>query len=798
MGVINTKILQHSPKNAKFAIYFVYDLMLRYLYILIISLIPALWTFLPASAASAVAGDSSVSGNVDSYVAAEADSVYYLLDELDVVAVKHGTAFRQLPVSGTMVGRADVERLGMTDVKGLSSVVPNFHIPDYGSRITSTIYVRGIGARMDQPAVGLTVDNVGFLNKDAYDFDITDISYMEMLRGPQSSLFGRNTMTGLVNIRTLSPMEYEGWRGLTEIGPRQLFRFNLGWYHRFSDSFGFSASGGFYRRDGEFRNSYNGYTVDKELSGNLRLKQVWYPSSSLHLTNTLAQSILRQGGYPYENVASGKISYNDTCFYRRYLLSDALTLTAHIGDLRLVSVSTVQHIDDNMTLDQDFLPQSYFTLTQKKRETAFTEDVMLRGLALDGRYGWLTGVYGFYRHQRMEAPVTFKDYGITRLIELHRNQANPYFPIRWDERQFPLDSRFTLPSGGAAIYHESQYEHGNWKFSAGVRLDYERVALDYHSWCNTSYTIYNNPGGCLPMPADATTYHNITVDLDESGRLTSHYLMFLPKVSVMWNIDRLPASNIYLTVGKGYKAGGYNTQMFSDVLQQQLMRFMGLAGQYDVEDIVSYRPEKSWNYEAGTHLNLLESALSLDVSAFYIDCRDQQLTVFPDGQTTGRMMTNAGRTRSLGIELSAFYNILPELSVMATYGFTDARFVDFNDGQQDYAGKRLPYAPSNTLFAEVSYMMNVSKKFKEHYFAAHLNFSGTGDIYWNEANTLRQKFYGLLGITFGYNTPRWSVELWGKNLTCTKYHTFYFLSMGNEFRQRGHGLDYGITIRANF
>ena len=95
-------------------------------------------------------------------------------------------------------------------------------------------------------------------------------------------------------------------------------------------------------------------------------------------------------------------------------------------------------------------------------------------------------------------------------------------------------------------------------------------------------------------------------------------------------------------------------------------------------------------------------------------------------------------------------------------------------------------------------MMNVSKKFKEHYFAAHLNFSGTGDIYWNEANTLRQKFYGLLGITFGYNTPRWSVELWGKNLTCTKYHTFYFLSMGNEFRQRGHGLDYGITIRANF
>ena len=775
--------------------------MLRYLYLLIISAISAVLAF---PAASSVVSPAAASGSPDTiatseyYAPTDTDSLYYLLDELDVVAVKHGAAFRQLPVSGTMVGLADAERLGMSDIKGLSTVVPNFHIPDYGSRITSTIYVRGIGARMDQPAVGLTVDNVGFLNKDAYDFDITDISYMEMLRGPQSALFGRNTMSGLINIRTLSPMEYEGWRGLVEMGPRQLFRFNLGWYHRFSDRSGFSAAGSFYRRNGEFRNAYTGYTVDKEVSGSLRLKQVWYPSSSLHVTNTLAQSMLRQGGYPYENVQSGKISYNDTCFYRRYLLSDALTLTAHLGDMRLVSVSTVQHIDDNMTLDQDFLPQSYFTLTQKKRETAVTQDLMLRGTALDSRYGWLAGAYGFYRRQRMEAPVTFKDYGITQLIERHRNQANPYFPIRWDEREFPLDSRFTLPSFGAALYHESQYEHGAWKFSAGLRLDYERVALDYHSWCNTSYTIYDNPGGRLPMPSDAPVYHRIAVDLNEQGHLSRHYLMLLPKVSVMWNIDRLPASNLYLTVGKGYKAGGYNTQMFSDVLQQQLMRFMGLAGQYDVDDIVSYRPEKSWNYEVGTHLNLLDAALSLDASAFFIDCRDQQLTVFPDGQTTGRMMTNAGRTRSLGLELSAFYTILPELSVMATYGYTDARFVKFNDGTQDYAGNRLPYAPSNTLFAEVSYMINVARKFKEHYFSIHLNFAGTGDIYWNEANTLRQNFYGLLGATIGYNTPRWSVEAWGKNLTCTRYHTFYFMSMGNEFRQLGRGLDYGLTIRANF
>lgn len=727
-----------------------------------------------------------------------ADSIYYLLDELDVVAVKQGSAYRQLPVSGTMVGRQDADRLGIADVKGLSTVVPNFHIPDYGSRITSTIYVRGIGARMDQPAVGLTVDNVGLLNKDAYDFDISDISYMEMLRGPQSALFGRNTMTGLINIRTLSPMEYQGWRGLTELGPRQLFKFNLGFYKRLTPDFGFSVAGSFYRRDGEFRNVHDGRTVDKEINGSLRLKQVWHPGRGLHITNTLYQSMLRQGGYPYENVATGEINYNDTCFYKRYFLSDALTVTANIGDMKLVSVSTVQHLDDHMCLDQDFLPQSYFTLTQKKRETAVTEDVMLRGTALDSRYGWLAGAYGFYRHLDMQAPVTFKDYGITHLIEKNRNSINPYFPIRWDDREFPLHSVFTLPSYGAAIYHESQYELGQWRFTAGVRFDYEHVGIDYNSWCNTSYTIYDNPSGQLPMPSDVAQYRTAAVDLEEKGSLSTDFFMVLPKVSVMWSPDSPSVGNLYLTIGKGYKAGGYNTQMFSDVLQQKLMRFMGLGGEYDVKDIISYRPEKSWCYEVGAHLNLLESALSLDASVFYIDCRDQQMTVFPDGDTTGRMMTNAGKTRSVGGEVSAFYTILPELSLMATYGFTDARFVDFNDGKENYKGKRLPYAPSNTLFLEASYMMNVSKRFKEHYFSFNLNFSGTGDIYWNEANTLRQKFYGLLGGNIGYHTPRWSVEVWGKNLTCTDYYTFYFMSIGNEFRQRGRGMDYGVTIRAHF
>ena len=109
------------------------------------------------------------------------DSVH-ALGELNVVALKQEAMLRDDAVSATVVGSAELDALNTAAMKGISDVVPNFYIPDYGSRITSTMYVRGIGARMDQPAVGLNVDNVPYLNKNAYDFDLADIESVEMLR----------------------------------------------------------------------------------------------------------------------------------------------------------------------------------------------------------------------------------------------------------------------------------------------------------------------------------------------------------------------------------------------------------------------------------------------------------------------------------------------------------------------------------------------------------------------------------------------------------------------------------------
>ena len=104
-----------------------------------------------------------------------------------------------------------------------------------------------------------------------------------------------------------------------------------------------------------------------------------------------------RGGYPYEYVKTGEINYNDPCYYRRFLFTDGLTLRYRGEGFSMTSITTVQRLDDNMTLDQDFLPEPYFTLTQRQHETSVTEDIVFRGDRSDSRYHWLTGAFLFYK-----------------------------------------------------------------------------------------------------------------------------------------------------------------------------------------------------------------------------------------------------------------------------------------------------------------------------------------------------------------------------------------------------------------
>ncbi|KAA6333694.1 hypothetical protein EZS27_017913, partial [termite gut metagenome] len=348
---------------------------------------------------------------------------------------------------------------------------------------------------------------------------------------------------------------------------------------------------------------------------------------------------------------------------------------------------------------------------------------------------------------------------------------------------------FKLPAFGMSLYHQSDMKAGRWKFVAGIRFDYERTAIRYSNFAGINYRF------TLTMPE----YKLLPVEMD--GRQSKAFFEVMPKVAVMYATG---VGNLYATVAQGYKAGGYNTQIFSDILQNRIMSrmmsdlgiyFSGSEPGYDVESAISYQPEYSWNYEAGGHFRLFDGKLFVDAALFYIDCRNQQLTVFPPGKTTGRLMSNAGRTRSFGAELSANYRY-KNLHLTGNYGHTNAKFIVFDDGNEDYSGKRVPYAPIHTVSASCEYRVDLSGKWMD-YILFNVGWQGVGKIYWNEDNTISQPFYSLPNAYVALKKGSVIIGLWGKNLIETDYTTFYFKSVGNSFVQRGKPLQTGVFLTIN-
>ena len=726
------------------------------------------------------------------------------VDRVQITAIKQGSQLRREAVAASVLSGRTLEMQGVSAVKDVMTDIPNLFMPDYGSRTTSSIYVRGMGTRIDQPVVGMTVDNVALADKNLYDTELPDIERIEFLRGPQATLYGRNTMGGIINVYTLSPLTYQGLRLRADYGSRNSFRVAASTYNRLREKFGFSVSAQYAHCDGYWRNTYDNSLCDKENSGNFRTK-FQYREGALSIDNTLAFSMVEQGGYPYQYIGSpnpskhreelvGKICYNEPCSYERLAVNDGLSIRYDFGKFSLASITSYQYMNDKMHIDNDFLPEYYFTLEQRKQQHHIAEDFVLRSKE-EGKYRWLVGVYGFFKREKMQAPVTFGATGIDRLILDNINANSGYDgEYRWGDAEgngadeMLLDSRFLIHNSGVAAYHRSELHLGRWRLALGLRLDYELVQMQYNTAANTAYTVFPSDPSLQPT--------TIPLNLSDSDVLSRGFLEFLPSFSVSADLDEAGRNMLYLSASKGYKAGGFNTQMFSEVLQRRLQNEMGLHREMDIEKLCAYNPEHSYNVELGGHFSTRNGVFTADAALFYIECLDQQLTIFPDENSTGRMMTNAGRTRSFGAEISATARLAKTLVLKGSYGYTNAKFREFVSGGKNYAGNYIPYAPKNSLSLRLMQTVPFTSRWIDRMILG-IGVTGAGRIYWNEANDVSQPFYALLDASVRFEGKRWAVDLWCKNATNTKYDVFYFESMGNRFLQRGRPMAGGVRVMVN-
>lgn len=699
----------------------------------------------------------------------------------------------------TEIRMEEMESRGLDDFKKLSLIVPNLHIPDYGSTMTSSIYMRGLGSRIDNPVVSLYIDDIPVMNKNSYDTGMFDISSAALFRGPQSTLYGRNSMCGVLTLNTLSPESYRGTRIALEYGNANTVA--AGFSHYGNSGVGLSVN---YRHsDGFYLNTYTGDYADRSDILNLRLR-VWKQlRQDLVFENILSASLTSQGGYPYRQYdqSGGElapVAYNDPCGYKRLTVSEGLKFKLMKKDWTLSSVTSLQFLADEMDLDQDFTTRSMFTLEQDQKEGALTQELILKPEAgwRKSWWNWQTGFFGFAKYTDMAAPVKFKKDGIDELILANANNGLasvlPGASLSFQEDEFDISSDFGITVAGAALYHESYFTIGRWLLTAGLRVDYEWTGMDYDSRSLVHWTIK------APMIGSDIGY--MPLECVYQGYEKNSWWEFMPKVSALYDFGNVKAFAVF---SEGYKSGGFNTQIFSDILQNRMMASLMEKAPVDIplpEVTASntvYRPERSLNLEIGARFGFTEGRHSFSGSAsiYGIRCTDQQITVFPSGNSTGRMMANVGDSRSLGAE-AEFAWTYGNFSFSASYGFCDARFINYDDGMDDYAGNRIPYSPEHTLDSRVEYGWD----FSNSYFlgiTAGVEVSALGRIWWDEANTLSQPFYALLGADVRGRFKWFDVFLRGENLTGERFEVFYFKSVGRSFFQIGKPLRLTVGISVN-
>jgi iron complex outermembrane receptor protein len=659
------------------------------------------------------------------------------LDEVIVQSFKEDRSLKTAPLAASTVNGTLLHNREVMSIKDVSSLIPNLFIPDYGSKLTSPVYIRGIGSRINAPSVGLYIDGMPYFEKSAFDFDFSEIDQIEVLRGPQGTLYGRNTMGGIINVYTKSPQKYQGTSLRFTGANYDHYNGSVAHYGKLSDRVAFAVSGDVTSSGGYFENAYTGENADDLFAASGRVRLEWDLTDQLALRLISNLDYTDQGGYPYAvydtlKQAAGTVDYNDYSSYKRWMSTSGVNLEYRTDGFSINSQTSYQYLSDDQGIDQDFSPKDQYYVTQEQQQGMWSEELNIKSTR-ESDYKWLFGGFAFYQGFENTVRMNYKMLG------------------------FYTHKEYDMPTYGAALYHQSTFDNllvEGLSLTLGLRYDYEHAKNDYVAFKETDGS------------------RNETDRFNE--KLT--FSQLTPKFSIQYT---LPAGQMfYGTITKGYKTGGFNTS-------------------FNTEADRTFQPEYSWNYELGGKLAVWEQYLQAELAVFYIDWRKQQIYQ-PIATGQGSMLKNAGKSESKGVEVSLHGRPFNGFQWQINYGYTRAKFREYQRSETlDYSGNYLPMIPANTLNIGADYTISSPLDAFDR-MTLSLSYTGTGDIHWTEANDAVQSWYGLLNGKLTLTKGIASLSVWGKNLTNTDYTAFYFEALNNRFAQKGKPFTFGGSIAMIF
>lgn len=718
-----------------------------------------------------------------------------VLEEVVVTAQKREQSLRDVPISIAVFSGEFIDEAGFLELEDLSAVVPGFTVAE--AAISTLVFMRGIGSGINQgfeQSVGMYVDGVYAGRGRQFRDGFLDLERVEILRGPQGILFGKNTIAGAINITTAKPTdEFEA--RLAALGD-----FNFGEY-QVSGMVSGPLTEDLSARVAVRGGGMDGWMFNTALNREeaavddivARASLNWNPTEQLNIAfkaqyssytvNGRTTQITDQGSFgplylaydplfedqlnTQKSVAGIGQDYSDTENELAVLTInydwDSLALTA------ITAWSGYSYLDE---LDVDFSPVPYLFQTEPQDFSQLSQELRFSSVS-DGQFMWLAGIY-----------LETADLDLQKSVDASLGPLG--LPLPPATRQVP----FNQDAESFALFGQVIWDFADrWRLSAGIRYTYEEKSATQSLW----YTDYQT---MTPNPALGAIYAQVGLGVPHAFDQSRDDSQWTPQLSLQF--DATDAVRLYGSAAQGFKAGGFNEAEVTG----------------DPENF-PFDSETSTAFELGAKTRLADGAARLDLALFHTTYEDLQVSTF---QGVSFIVGNAAKATSKGIELEGDWIINEWVTLSGSWTWLDSTYDVFPDaactaeqtqesGQgaactQNLAGRPTLYAPENSGRLALSWQNRVGGG---HLLSAQVDIVHSDGFYIEqdldpaEFQSTFQKF----NLRLGWNSPgdAWSVALLARNLTdeITRHHgSDTPLLVGAHYSTTDRPRSFAVQLSRNF
>lgn len=672
--------------------------------------------------------------------------------EIVVTARRRAESLQDIPLSVTAFNETQLETSGIRSLRDMGALMPGVNFTER-SNLNTQLTIRGVGGDARnigiEAGVGMYVDGVYIPRTSGYNADLAEISQIEVLRGPQGTLFGKNTIGGVINITTRQPSDSFEGSGYVSYGNYNALRTQVSVSGPLADGLSARLTVATYDRDGYIHNLFDGRDVNDENRRGARLQLKYQPDDALTFAfsadvtrdrrTTLQTQMDSPAGaaapyYTGDRFTANSDQPNDD---RRDMWGTSLSANYETSSgLTLTSITAYRKIDVAVSSDIDQLPINNVNsnpVTDYVRMTSQEFRITSPG---DGPFRYVGGLY--YYHQRGTA--------LRRIFfagSLANGRVNEALAI----------------TNSYAGYVNADYDIASGlTLNGGIRYTYEKK--------NGEYLVIATPA--------------LSYDFDDLRRKDEN-LSWIGSLTYKIN----PDLTAYVTASRGFKSGGFNLDTISAT---------GLVAQ----DLI-FAPESVTNYEIGLKGSLIDNALRFSLAAFrmnYSDKQVAQLISTSASPLTSVQVTNAGKARIEGVEAEVTVRPMVGLTLTANASYLDAKYTRFDYGALSFAGNRVEFTPDWMAGLQAEYRWDAGSG--EVFAVGSINYMGNLFLQANNQPSYYEPGYSLFNARVGYEAGPVMIALWGKNLTQAEYRTYARVFTGLDQAVYGEPRTYGIEVRYKF